>query len=64
MRHRPKQTLSLDGRPLQQSKQLKREADNLPPGSEREQLLKQARNADTAARINGWITSLGLQRPN
>lgn len=62
-RRRFKQTLSLDERLLQQAEKMKREAETLPPGSEREGLLKQAQHADTAARINGWLTSPGLQPP-
>jgi hypothetical protein len=58
-----KQTLSLDERLLQQAVKIKREAEALPPGSEREGLLKQAQHADTAARINSWLTSPGLQPP-
>jgi hypothetical protein len=32
-------------------------------GKEREELLKKAREADTASRINEWLTSPGLQSP-
>ena len=34
----------------------------MPPGGQREQLLKLTHDAD-AARIDGWLTSPGLQPP-
>jgi hypothetical protein len=41
---------------------VKHEAEELPPGSERQELLKRAKDAETAARINSWITSPGCSR--
>jgi hypothetical protein len=41
---------------------MKRGAETLPPGGQREQLLELAHDAD-AARIDGWLTSPGLQPP-
>ena len=38
-------------------------AEALPPGTERDQLLKQARSADTAAHLDDWISSPGLRPP-
>jgi hypothetical protein len=38
-------------------------AEQLPPGEERADLLKKARQADTAAHIDEWINSSGLQPP-
>jgi hypothetical protein len=42
---------------------LRGEAETKPPGRERDALLRQARQADTAAHINEWISSAGLQPP-
>ena len=43
---------------------LKEAAKNQPPGSmARELLLRRARQAETAAHINEWLTSPGLQPP-
>ncbi|GAB1715487.1 MAG: hypothetical protein NTAFB05_05290 [Nitrobacter sp.] len=38
-------------------------ADELPPGARREEALKRARQADTAAHIDAWVNSSGLQTP-
>jgi hypothetical protein len=38
-------------------------ADELPPGARRDEALKRARQADTAAHIDAWVNSSGLQTP-
>ena len=38
-------------------------ADELPPGARRDEALKRARQADTAAHIEAWANSSGLQTP-
>jgi hypothetical protein len=38
-------------------------ADELPPGPRRDEALKRARQADTAAHIDAWVNSSGLQTP-
>ena len=38
-------------------------ASDLPPGMERELLLRRARQAETASRMSDWLRSPGLQRP-
>jgi len=38
-------------------------ASLLPPGPEKEELLSKARRADTAAHLDDWINSPGLQPP-
>ena len=45
------------------AKKLRDEADLLPAGGERDDRLRKARQADTAAHIDDWISSKGLQRP-
>jgi hypothetical protein len=42
---------------------LRKEARGVPPGVEREQLLRRARQADTASHINGWLGSRESQAP-
>lgn len=39
------------------------EAQALPPGKERDALLKKARQLDTASHINEWLSSPGLRPP-
>ncbi|MDO8980681.1 MAG: hypothetical protein Q7V17_15755 [Afipia sp.] len=41
----------------------KQEAASLPPGPEREALLKKFRQLNTASEMNGWLTSPGLKAP-
>ena len=39
------------------------EADKLPPGAERDEMLSKASRADTAAHLDDWANSPGLQPP-
>jgi hypothetical protein len=63
VRRRVTQTLSLNDRLKMFSEQLRLAAARLRPGSEQEALLKRTRVADTAAHINEWANSPGLQPP-
>ena len=38
-------------------------AEQLPPGPERDELIRKARQAETASRIDDWVNSPGLQPP-
>jgi hypothetical protein len=42
---------------------LKDEANELPPGSLRDDRNRKARQAATASRMNEWLSSPGLQAP-
>jgi hypothetical protein len=42
---------------------LEKLASELKPGPERNELLRKARQIDTAAHINEWLNSPGLQSP-
>ena len=42
---------------------LKREAEQLPHGKEREGLLRKARQLETASHVNEWLSSPGLAPP-
>jgi len=44
-------------------KRLREEAKTLPPGALREGKLRKARQAETAAHIDDWLRSPGLQPP-
>ena len=63
VRRRFKQALALDDRLRLFSEHLKAKAAELRPGPEQDALLKRARLADTAANINRWVASPGLQPP-
>jgi hypothetical protein len=43
--------------------QVQRQASMLPPGPERDALLKKARQADVANHLHDWAKSPGLQSP-
>lgn len=46
-----------------EAKKLREQAERLGPGLEREELLRQARQAETGSRLNEWLNSPGLQPP-
>jgi hypothetical protein len=48
----------------QQAEALRCQANKLPHGKERDELLRKARQLDTASRISEWVTSPGLQPPS
>ena len=62
-RRRFKQTMPLQERLEAWSKELRDQAVKLPPGPEREGLLRKLSQADTAAHIDDWANSPGLQQP-
>jgi hypothetical protein len=47
----------------EQSEAAKQEAAKLPHGKLKDQLLLEARQLQTASRINQWLSSPGLQPP-
>jgi hypothetical protein len=63
MRRRFKQTESLQDRLTLFAREARDKATQLPPGIERDEMLKKAQQADTAAHLNDWINSPGLQPP-
>lgn len=63
MRRRFKQTLPLKDRLATFASDAREKAATLPPGEEREELLKKARRADTASHLDDWANSSGLQTP-
>ena len=62
-RHRAKQTASLKDRLASFARKALDQAQQLPSGPERDELLKKARRADTASHIDEWANSTGLQPP-
>jgi hypothetical protein len=58
-----KKSAPLNQRLDEQAKRLRKEAKGIPPGVEREKLIRQARQAETAAHMDKWLTSPGLQAP-
>ena len=62
-RRRFKQTLSLRERIELWGENLRNRAALLPPGHEREVLLKKVTAAGAASRLDEWVNSRGLQPP-
>jgi hypothetical protein len=62
-RRRFKHDQSFSERCLQEAERLREQARQLPPGPERQELERKARQTATAAHIEGWLQSPGLQPP-
>jgi hypothetical protein len=62
-RRRSKQIEPLQDRIASFARETKEKASQLPPGPERDALLKKARLADTASHVEDWANSPGLQPP-
>jgi hypothetical protein len=62
-RRRFKQNQSLQDRLQTFASDIRAKAEALPPGAERDDLMKKARQADTALHLQDWANSPGLQPP-
>jgi hypothetical protein len=62
-RRRFKQVLSLRDRLVEHAKLARQQAKKLPPGKERENLLRRARQSETASRIDEWLSSPCVRAP-
>lgn len=62
-RRRFKRTESLKQRLTEQAAKLRQDAQMTPPGAKRDKLIRQARQLETAANIQDWLASPGLQAP-
>jgi hypothetical protein len=62
MKRRHKHTLTFEERLKQRAERLRREARGLPLGTKRIELLKRARQAETAAGISRWL-AFSHQKP-
>jgi hypothetical protein len=62
-RRRFKQSQSLQDRLAAFANDARARALGLPPGVGKDDLLRRARQADTASHIDEWVNSPGLQPP-
>lgn len=62
-RRRVRQVVSFEDRLAYEAYRLKEQAKDVPPGPRRDDLLRKARQAETAAHISAWLTSPGLAAP-
>jgi hypothetical protein len=63
-RRRVKHETSLEERLAGHAHRLRDQAKTLPPGGEREGLIRRARQTEIASHINEWLTSPGLAPPD
>ena len=57
------QTSSLDQGLQAEAERLREEAQSAAPGMQRENLIRKARQADTASHMQEWLSSPGLRAP-
>jgi hypothetical protein len=62
-RRRFNQETPLQDRIAMFANELREKAANLAPGPQRDDLLRRARQADTAQHLDDWANSPGLQPP-
>jgi hypothetical protein len=62
-RRRFKDVISFPDDLTQEAERLRAEAEKLPPGTARHDLERKARQAETAAHVDEWLMSPGLQPP-
>ncbi len=64
IRKRIKHQTTFEQRLAEESRKFKEAAEQQPPGSmARELLLRRARQAEAASRMNDWLSSPGLASP-
>lgn len=63
-RHRTKQVEALETRLAAEAERLRQEANSLPPGAARDEMLRKARQAETGSHMSEWLRSPGLQPPS
>ena len=63
-RERPMRKITIEQKWHEQAEAYKQEAGQLPHGRERDELLRKARQLETASHINDWLTSPGLSPPS
>ncbi|MBR0803472.1 MULTISPECIES: hypothetical protein [Bradyrhizobium] len=62
-RRRFKQSISLKDWLANSAEEALKKASNLPPGTDREEMLKKVRQADIASHMDEWTHSRGPQPP-
>ena len=60
---RHKQTISFKDRLADWAEKIRKQAIQMPPGTERDAMLKRASQADIAAHLDEWANSPGLRPP-
>jgi hypothetical protein len=63
-RRRFRQTLTLEERLTEEAVRLRAQVDLLPPGEPRDELVRKARQTETASHMSEWLKSPGLRPPD
>jgi hypothetical protein len=63
MKRRRIKQASFEERLAEHARRLKEQAKALPPGKERDGLMRRARQAEVTAHLNQWLSSPGLASP-
>ncbi|WP_454646780.1 hypothetical protein [Bradyrhizobium liaoningense] len=63
-RHRFKHVETLEARLAAEAERLRQQANSLPPGAARDEMLRKARQAETGSQMSEWLRSPGLQPPD
>ncbi|MBR0816199.1 MULTISPECIES: hypothetical protein [Bradyrhizobium] len=63
MRRRERQMDPLEIRLAAEAERLREQAELLPPGATRDEMLRRARQAETGSQMSEWLRSPGLQPP-
>ena len=58
-----KKQIPLDQRLAKQAKRLRKEAESTPPGAGRDELIRLAQQAETAAQMDEWLSSPSTRTP-
>jgi hypothetical protein len=62
-RRRGKHKTPFEERLASRARHLRNEAAKLPPGGQRDDLIRRARQAETASHLNEWLSSPELASP-
>ena len=62
-RRQVKHALRFSDRLRMEAQRLRQEAENKPPGPDRDELMTNVRQVETALRIANWVSSPGLKSP-
>ena len=62
-RHHLVHTQTLEQRLGIRAERLRKEARGIPPGIDRERLIRKARLAETGSQLSDWLRSPGLRAP-
>jgi hypothetical protein len=62
-RRRTKHSSPLEERLEQMAHECREKAGNLPHGTERDEMLRKARQAEIASQLSEWVSSPGLRPP-